>query len=363
MIIYSCVYIMLLLAVFLQYFHKREFAFICFWLGFLSATLINAFRDMIGGYDVYIYAEVYENSDYDGNVFKWEWGFYNLGRLIHFFSGNRYFYFAIIATIIMSSYLIVAQKQKKRFNYYLVFFLIFCKLYFYSFVYLRQSLAIIFIWFGFLYYVNNQRLNGRLLSLIAGLFHISGLVSLSMFLKRSIFSRNTVFFLFISGFLFIFVSSTTQIFSILGRALENDKASIYGENGSLFNFFYLIEAAILFLWLSIRFKVYNLESYKYQMVYNASTLYMFFLLLSVTNATAARFTWYFLIGPLMFIVHEIESRRKNSDLILLSVLLYFSLLFFRVMFVWDGGDFMPYKSIFNDEPRHGRWEFMEYRSK
>lgn len=361
MIVYSCIYIMLLLAVFLQYFNKKELAFLCFYLGVLSAIFINAFRDMIGGFDIYVYAQVFEYSDYDGNIFKWEWGFYHFSRLIHFFSGNRYFYFAVLATIFMLSFLRIAQKQDRRFNYYLIFFLIFCKLYFYTFVYLRQNLAMILIWSGFIYYLDNQKIKGRCLSLLSVLFHNSGIISFLMFIKTSIFSKNTVYIFFVLGCLLSFVFSTTQIFSILGGVVENDKASIYGDMESSSNFFYFVEASILCFWLAIRFNVYKLENTKYQIVYNASVFYMFFLLLAVSNATAARFTWYFLIGPLMFIANEININKKNKNLIFLLIIVYFSLIFFRVMTVWDGGDFMPYKSIFSDEPRHGRWEFMEYR--
>lgn len=363
MIIYSCVYIMLLLAVFLQYFHKKELAFFCFWTGFLSALYVNAFRDMIGGFDIYVYGQVFENTKYNGNVFNWEWGFYNFSTLIYYLNSNRYFYFAVLAIIILVGFLRIAQKQDTRFNYYLVFFLIFCKLYLYSFVYLRQNLAMIIIWFGFMYYLDNQKIKGRALSVLSALFHTSGIISISMFLKNSIFKKSTVYIFFVIGCLLGLVLSTTKIFSLFGKFIGNDKASVYGEIEGAFNFFYLIEASLLFLWLIIRFNIYKVQNYKYQIVYNASVIYMFFLLLAVTNATAVRFTWYFLIGAIMFISHEININRKNRNLIILLVITYFSLIFFRIMIVWDNGDFMPYKSIFNDIPRHGQWEFMEYRSK
>jgi hypothetical protein len=335
-------------------------------MGFTLALYVNAFRDMIGGYDIYIYAEVYENLKYNGNIFNWEIGFHLVSVLLNFISSNRYFYFAILAFYFMFGFLFIAKRHNTKFNTYLIFFLIYCKLYFYSFVYLRQFLALMLIWFGLLYYINNNTIKGRVLTFLSILFHLSSLTSLLMFIRNKIFKRWTVFFLFILGSLLGFVTSASTIFSFFGTILDNNKAIQYGEQTTnVINYFYTIEAVILFLWLNVRYKFYFTQDIRQQLIFNSSALYMFILLIAVGNASAIRLSWFFLIGPILFITNEIEKNKNRKDtlFILFLVLIYFSLVYFRIMIYWDNGDFMPYKSIFNDILRHGQWEFMEYRSK
>ena len=34
----------------------------------------------------------------------------------------------------------------------------------------------------------------------------------------------------------------------------------------------------------------------------------------------------------------------------------------RLLFLWDNGDLLPYKAFYLDTERHGRFDYMEYRS-
>jgi len=62
--------------------------------------------------------------------------------------------------------------------------------------------------------------------------------------------------------------------------------------------------------------------------------------------------------PLIYNFSEgVNSKRVFKT----AVYTYYTLLFFRLMILYDGGDFMPYKSIFQDFDRQGRWEFYEYK--
>jgi hypothetical protein len=61
-----------------------------------------------------------------------------------------------------------------------------------------------------------------------------------------------------------------------------------------------------------------------------------------------------------YIFTFIENERARK-LFLNLTLLYFSALFFRLLILYDDGDFMPYKMFFQDFDRGGMFDFMEYR--
>ena len=89
------------------------------------------------------------------------------------------------------------------------------------------------------------------------------------------------------------------------------------------------------------------------------------IIFSITNATFIRFGWYYFsflcLGfPLVFrFIESINLKKLFRN----TIFVYYSLVFFRLMLSFDGGDFYPYKSIFQDFERQGRWEFMEYKSR
>jgi hypothetical protein len=85
--------------------------------------------------------------------------------------------------------------------------------------------------------------------------------------------------------------------------------------------------------------------------------------MGITNATFIRFSWYYLIFVVLALpyMYAFINDQKNKQTFKLLVFFYFALLFFRLLISYDGGDLLPYKSIFQDFERNGMWEFMEYR--
>ena len=60
-------------------------------------------------------------------------------------------------------------------------------------------------------------------------------------------------------------------------------------------------------------------------------------------------------------IYTIIKEQQLKSLFRNLVFVYYALVFFRLLIVYDDGDFMPYKSIFQDFNRNSQWEYMDDR--
>ena len=347
-----------LLAVISQIYYKQQAAFFLVFLGLLISTILSAFRDMIGGYDIYIYAQYFEYIEY--KILPYEHGYYLYNVFLSFFNTDRQFLF--ICTAILFSFAIYKLSNIKNIGFYtIVLFIIFCKLYFYSFVYLRQIIAVIIVWWGIYYLLNNKKNFFIFLVFLASGFHLSALIALPLYFMTKKIKLNNIILIYILGFLFGVVFNMQTLFGFLGSTIDNQRIQGAESNVVQFNYFYILEATLIFFWSVLNYKFYEKYEKDKIIIFNVSIYYVFFVLLTVKDATAVRMCWYLLIGPAWFLAYNLDTRFKGYKVFSIIVILYFSIIFFRTMFLWDGGDFLPYKSIYSEVPREGRWENLEYR--
>lgn len=355
MVEYFALYIVFLLAATTQISKNKKLALPLLIVGIFSSILVSGFRDMIGGYDIYVYASYYENIKYLGNTYSYEYGYYLFNIFLHTVNSNRHFLFFIVASIIGLTHFSLAKKLSPKL-YAIVFFIIFCKLYFYSFVYIRQILAVVIIWYSILQLTRGKKGGFLLLVLLASFFHKSAAIFFPLVFINQLIGRRLMFLLYFSSLLLGMIGSA-KVFSIIGGDLKGTTNSI--QSGV--NYLYGLESMLLFFWLLyIRIR-YQSGEMKQKVIFNISFFYACFILLTLKDATAVRMSWYFLLAPALLISYDLDSRFRGYQILFFTTILYFSLLFFRIMFVWDDGDFIPYKSIFDSEPRNGRWEILEYK--
>lgn len=355
MVEYSVLYIIFLLAAIIQISKSKELALPLLIIGVFLSILVSGFRDMIGGYDIYIYASYYENIREFGNTYSYEYGYYFINQLLYSINPSRYFLFFIVAVFVGITQFFLAKKLSLKL-YTIVFFIIFCKLYFYSFVYIRQIISVVIIWYAIWQLTKEQKGRFLILVVLACLFHKSAVIFFPLIFMNELISRKGIYlFYFFSAFLGLVGSA--KVFSIVG----GDLTEITNSIESSVNYFYGLESLLLFIWLLFIRRRYQSSKIKHQVIFNISFFYACFILLTLRDATAVRMTWYFLLAPALLISYDLESKFKGYKILFFVTILYFSLLFFRIMLIWDGGDLMPYKSIFNSEPRNGRWEILEYK--
>lgn len=355
MVEYTVLYVIFLFAAMTQVSKSKKLGLPLIIIGVFLSVLISGFRDMVGGYDVYIYASYYENIKIFGNRYSYEYGYYLFNEFLYAINSNRHFLFFIVASIVGFSQFSLTKRLSPKL-YAVVCFIIFCKLYFYSFVYIRQILSVTIIWFSIVQLIEREKGKFFLLVLLASFFHKSAIVFLPLILMNDLVSKKGMcFFYFFSVILGLIGSA--KIFTIIGGDIRGTGSSI--ESGV--NYLYGLESLLIFIWLLFIRRRYQSNEIKQKIIFNISLFYTCFILLTLRDATAVRMSWYFLLAPALLISYDLESKFKGYKILFSVTIIYFSLLFFRIMFVWDGGDFMPYKSIFESEPRNGRWETLEYR--
>lgn len=329
---------------------------------FLINTLFVGLRAMIGGFDVYIYSEIYEESLFFLLTYEpFELGFRFFLAFLKFFSSDRHFMLFVFAAITFYIHYTYLKKYSPLF--YFSAFIFFSKFFLMSFVYLRQELAMCIVLASFPFIIK-RNLYFYLLFIFAAFFiHKSSVVFLpAYFICNFSFKKETVVFLAML-FVIVAISPLSDILlSSLVENMENDKVENYFNKSTGFNVFYLLEITV-FIFLLIKYKSGFDTIPNGRFLYNGFLLYVLVTLLAVKNATFIRFSWYYLIFVyigLAYIYTFIQSEQVKKTY-MFFFLLYFSALFFRLLFLYDDGDFMPYKMFFQDFDRKGMWDFMEYR--
>jgi hypothetical protein len=324
---------------------------------FLIVTILfSGFRDMIGGYDVYVYGEIYEKKSFSIPFLEKGYLIYNsiLSRLFD----NRYFLFFITALLIGLMQYVSIKKQSSIVIF--SFFILFCKLYLMSFVYLRQCLAMGVLWLSIPYILKRNFLIFAAICLLAYSLHRSSIVFFPLyFLSNLKLSNFKISVVFIFAFLILYSTISSNLsFSLM---LNDNNLDSYSFNKEGPNYFYIIESLILYV-LLLKFK-YDSTDTKLNLIRNGVLVYIIASIISSGNATLIRLNWNFFIFICLFIPYlynslENDIKRKITKNL---IYIYFTLLFFRTLLIWDGGDLIPYKTIFQDFNRNGMWEYLEYR--
>lgn len=317
---------------------------------------------MIGGSDVYIYSEIYESSILFLLTYEpFEIGFRFFLAILKLFSNDRHFMLFVFATTTFYIHYTYLKKYSPLF--YFSAFIFFSKFFLMSFVYLRQELAMCIVLASFPFIIKRNIYLYFLFVFAAFFIHKSSIVFLpAYFIYKFSFKKETIVFF---AFLFVIVAISPLsdiLLSYLVENMDNDKVENYFNKSSGFNVFYLLEI-IVFTFLLIKYKTGFDTIPNGRFLYNGFLLYILVTFLALKNATFIRFSWYYLIFVyigLAYIYTLIQSKLTKNTYVFFF-LLYFSALFFRLLFLYDDGDFMPYKMFFQDFDRKGMWDFMEYR--
>jgi EpsG family len=333
-----------------------------YFLLLIVASLFSGLRDMIGGYDIFIYGQVYE-APVEG-ILKYkpfEKGYELYNVFLKNFNNDRQFLFIVTAFLISFLHFRVLKKYSPML--YFSLFLLFCKFYIMSFVYLRQCLAMGIIWFSTPYILKKQYFKVFLILLITFFFHKSSIVLIPLFFISNKKFTNLNFFIIISVVLIIGLSPLSQlIITSMSDSIDDSKISKYASINNEVNLFYLLEILIL-SGLLLYFKTDFYKKKLGRLILNAVFLYIILNTISLINASFIRFGWYYYIFVILFLtfIYTFIKEKKYKNLYKLLVVIYFGLMFFRVLYYWDGGDMVPYKTIYQDFHRPHLYDHFEYR--
>lgn len=308
--------------------------------------------DMLGGYDRYLYGEIFENvaddlyagvSMSDSYAFAyWESGYMFFNWLIAFVTGNRYIFILIITLIIYTNFYIAFKRHVT--NYPLAFIVFLGLMFFFSFTYLRQILGCSFAMLSIKYLLEHKRWKFFTIIFIVFLMHKSGVIfAIMYFIPLKKFNRSTVLIVFAVCLLLGVSGFASSFYDLYIESANIDDKFGYGREDDV-RIAYLLEVVVFSLILMTNYKY--IGKNKANVVFlNMTLVFCGILLIFIRSENGGRMSWYFIVGLIVTLANMIKSvpRQKVRQLQTILIVLFFGL-FFRITVSW-GSLISPYKSF------------------
>jgi len=338
----------------------------------LGLSLFVGFSDMFGGYDRYIYGEIFDNiadvttikGDYSDsllyNFYSSEIGYTLLNVLISFFTENRYI-FILIVTLIIYTLLFVSIK-KYTVNYPLATILFLGLWFFFTFTYLRQVLGATIVWLGIQYVIERKFWKFLMVFLIAFSMHNSAIIFFPLyFVPRRKFSPRLIVGIMLSLLILGLSPLPNSLFQVYESSSIVERHADYNASGGL-RIPYILEA-FFFLYLILKNYSDIPNDKSYIVLMNMALIFCGILLLFVRSENGGRLSWYYMIGIIATItsICTFKTNIKNKiPLFLIGLSLF---LYLRIYTGWQVYlNLYPYKTFFTNGFRSGdySWENYEY---
>lgn len=334
-------------------------------------ALFVGMSDMFGGYDRYIYGEVFDSiadtttigGDYGrafADFFPSEQGYILLNIVLSWFTANRYV-FILVFTILV--YTCLYQSLRRYCDNYPYAVMLFLGLwFFFSFTYLRQVLGATVAWLGIRYIFRRQLWKFLIVWFIAYKIHKSALLFLPLyFVPIRKYSVKTIFGVMLA-LLFLGISPIPNaMFTAYGEANEMmGRAAQYNASAG-FRVEYLLEA-VFFLYIIIRNYSLIPNRRVNVLMLNMALIFCGMLLFFIRSDNGGRLSWYYMIGlisTLTFLCTQSKRRRLLAPMMMVVSLL----LYVRVYMAWQTPpltNLYPYKTFLSNGVRDNDYSWKNY---
>lgn len=367
MILYFCVFIVGCIFYFID--RNRKDSNLLLALFFFYLALFIGLGDMIGGYDRYIYGEVFDTiadetrggRNYESLLYLVqgnEYGYLGWQILVSYITANRYI-FILLTTVMV--YLLYYVSFRKYITHYPIAAIVFLGiLYYFTMTYLRQVLAVGIIWIGVRYIWERKPIKFFIFVLLAYSFHSSALIFVPMyFVPIKKFSEGQVLFFIFACLILGLTSVPSTLMSVIGEATSMAlRTGEYVEQDQGFRIEYLGEA-LVFVWLMFR-NYPKIDTSKRTLVFmNMTFMFCGILLIFMRFGQGGRLGWFYLIGLIYMLQYLCYVKSPFKWMKPLVIIMSF-LLFLRITIVW-GPMHSPYKTFLtNGAPNGNTYEANEY---
>lgn len=329
-------------------------------LSFMMLALFVGLSDMLGGYDRYIYASLFDDiaditrvgGNYkDASIFTLyssEIGYIGSNILISFITSNRYVFILLYTLIIY--YLFYLSIKDYCVNYTFGMILFMSLMFFFTFTYLRQMVGVGFAWFAIRYVYKKELYKFIICVLVAASFHNSAIILFPLyFLPIKRFSQRSIIIIMSLCLALGLSGGPSALFSLYGDVTDMQyRTDSYAEQEIGFRYEYIIEA-LVFLYFIL--KNYSLipTTRKNIVLLNTSLGFCAILLLFVLSLNGGRLGWYYLIGIISTLSLIAKNVKRDSSTNRVIFIICF-LLFFRILYYW-GFLLSPYKTFLTNGVR------------
>lgn len=367
MLPYIVIFVITAILALLQIGNRNKVSPYLFGAYMLALGTFVGISDMLGGYDRYIYCEVFTaNADRFANgegIMNETFVMYLLkepvygiiNTLIGLYTPNRYIFILVYTLLLYTVYAICFYRYTDYPFFALLVFL--GLMFFFTFTYLRQVLAAGIIWLGLAYYTKRKLWQYMMMISIATMIHNSAAIMAVLYflpLRKWQFEKIIVVMLILLGLGLIGIGS---MFTFAGNltGIENvSKHASAAETG--FRYEYVIESFLFLyiLYLNYRTLRHDKETLSYLNLY---LMFCGILLLFCKSGDGGRIAWYGIMGIIIMLTRFCKGVRGVQLRIFVTVM--FFALFMRIVLAW-GILINPYKTFFTDGIREGDWIYEQY---
>lgn len=345
---------------------QRSNFFLAIYMLFLCVFV--GIGDMLGGYDRYIYGELFDNTaDFlrngghyvDSIVFLQypkEIGYVFANILISEFSSNRYIFILCLTVLIYILFFVSFKRHVS--NYPLGMILFMGLLFFFTFTYLRQIIAVSIGSLAIKYVIDRKLWKFLLCVLVAFSFHNSAIVLLPLyFIPIRKYNISTILLILFVCLVFGATGFSNTLFGAFGDMTDTEGRTAGYENEIGFRIAYILEAVFFLLFLLRGHS--RIPNDRQQLVlYNMAIIFCAILLFFVKSENGGRISWYYIIGLIASLCYLLDSSiNSKSDKLL--IVLVSSFLYLRILLVW-GGFLYPYKSFLSNGVRENDAIYEKY---
>lgn len=369
MLIYLTIFIAAVL-IYLFSPQNRRLVYMKYVMAFLA--LFVGISDMLGGYDRYIYGELFDELALirrkggvisDAAIFNEyysEWAYIALNYIISFLTSNRYIFILLVTCLI---YTLLYRAFRDYTSDYLLAIVLFLGLwFFFSFTYLRQVLAAVVGWMSIRYALSRKPWRFLAIVLIAYGFHNSAILLLPIYFlpARKLKLTNVVMLLF-----FCAIIGSTNIagnlfetyISVSGQ--EERLAQVSGRSEGIWGIRseYILETFV-FLWFIFRnYDKYDNSDRRAMFMRNMALVFCMILLVFVRSENGGRLSWFYMIGVIAAMTDIVSYTRKKE--IAWQLIVISAMLFIRILISWNTL-IMPYKSFFTSGHRDEDYVYQKF---
>lgn len=352
-----------------QFDNRRKVSPYFFGLYVLAIGTFVGISDMLGGYDRYIYSEVFssvsERMKMGEGIFNDTFNMYLLKEpmygiinvLIGMFTPNRYVFILVYTLLLYIVYAICFYRYTDNPFFALLVFL--GLMFFFTFTYLRQVLAAGIVWLSLPYYTRRELWKYMATIVLATMTHNSAAIMVVLYFlphKKWHFEKIIVVMLTLLGLGLVGVG---EVFSIAGELSGSSNVAAHaGAAEAGFRYEYVVES---FLFLFILYMNYrSVRSDKETLSYlNLYLMFCGILLLFCKSGDGGRIAWYGIMGIIIMLTRF--CKRQDNGLLRPFLTVMFFTLFFRILYIWSILLY-PYKTFFTNGVREGDsiYEKFEY---